>query len=132
MTFKKGDMVRRVRNGNEHCPVGAVVEVKALENDRLWYDGQMNGAVWGAPENFELVLPLVTVETRTVHSINSGLHGRLRVARSQADKSKIFVAINPESRAAPEGIFVPVNADELDALSEQFKALAEALRNAAE
>lgn len=131
MTFKKGDMVRRVRNGNEHCPIGAVVEVKSLENDRLWYDGQMEGVVWGAPENFELASPpLVTVETRTVHSINSGLHGRLRVAQHPARTDLIHVAIT--SLITNRIVLASVNADELDVLSEQFKALAGALRNAAE
>jgi uncharacterized protein YejL (UPF0352 family) len=131
MTFKKGDMVRRVRNGNEHCPIGGVVEVKSLENGCFWYEGRSGQAVWGMPENFELVSPpLVTVETRTVHSINSGLHGRLRVAQHPARTDLIHVAIT--SLITNRIVLASVNADELDALAEQFKALAGALRNAAE
>lgn len=130
MTFKKGDTVRRVHDGNEHCPVGGVVEVEAFEGNRLWYVGQLGEKVWGAPGNFELVLPLVTVETRTVHSINSGLHGRLRVAQHPARTDLIHVAIT--SLITNRIVLASVNADELDALAEQFKALAGALRNAAE
>lgn len=130
MTFKKGDMVRRVRNGNEHCPVGAVVEVLEFEGDRLWYEGQRGDRVWGVPENFELVEPLVTVETRTVHSINPGLHGRLRVSRDATRPDQVYVAIT--SLITNRIVLAPLNADELDAMAGQFKALAEALRNAAE
>lgn len=132
----KGDRAERVKNGVDACPLGTIVDVVNVEGAQVWYIDKDGSELWGYAENFRRVEPavppaLVQVETREVYSIIPGNHGRLKIALDATLASQLYAGITrrlPDTGPVP---LVPVNAEELDTLAEQFKTLAEALRNAA-
>lgn len=129
--IKAGDRAERVLNGAEQCPLGMIVDVLNVTKGQVWYIGKDGSELWSHIDNFKRVPPaFVQVETREVYSIIPGTYGRLRVTRDSTRTDQVYACITcrlPDSAPVP---LVPVNADELDALAEQFTTLAKALRNA--
>lgn len=130
--IKAGDRAERVLNGAEQCPVGMIVDVLNVEKSRLRYIGKDGSELWSHIGNFKRVppAPFVTVETREVYSITPGTYGRLHVTRDSTRTDQVYAGITRRLPDSAPVSLVPVNADELDALAEQFTTLAKALRNA--
>lgn len=139
VTFKVGDKVRRIKGSSLDRPAGMHVGgyegvIAAFGNDECGETIIFEDGTEGFSDQYQLVksAPVattspVTTETITRNSVVPGVYGRLEVKAVNQEQGFVTVCLNNQSLKGGDGQYL--NADELDALADNARLIANAMRN---